>query len=153
MRTFCGALILLSCFMLAGCSPPLPDTLGDYAVECILMTPEPIPPTEDDPHVGFKDVYACGISEEDLLAQMSDGAPWPDGSMVLKESTKAHQGYPWLIATASKQAGSWEWAEYTRNFESEDFAQIPVGEDTCIDCHKKVKSSDYIYTHYITSNP
>ena len=102
MRTLGGALILIISLGWMGCSTPIPGDIENYATECLLMTPEPHAPTEDDPHDGFKDVYACGISEEDLLALTNQGTPWPDGSCVVKESTKEHQGFPWLIATASK---------------------------------------------------
>ena len=153
MRHFWRVTLLLVCLGCFGCSPPIPENIGDYVDDCILMTPEPHAPTKDDPHAGFKDVYACGISLEELTALTNEGTPWPDGSMVLKESTKAHQGHPWLIATATKQSGEWGWAEYTRNFATEEFAQIPVGEDTCIDCHQKVESTDFIYTRFIPETP
>ena len=153
MKTIGCAMLLVASLTWLGCSPPIPGDIANYETECILMTPEPHGPTEDDPHQGFKNVYACGISLDDLLAGTNEGVLWPEGSWVLKESTKEHQDFPWLIATASKSGGAWEWAEYTRNFESEEFLQIPVGEDVCIDCHKKVESSDFIYTRYLPPAP
>ena len=149
MRSFRDVIVALLVLGMSACSTPLPSDIGDYANDCILMTPEPHPPTSGDPHDGFKDVYACGIELAALVALTNTGDPWPEDSMVLKESTKGYQDYPWLIATARKENGKWAWAEYTRNFPDEDFGQILVSEDVCVDCHKDFADTDFIFTRYI----
>ncbi len=139
-----------------GCAgQELPSDLEDYAERCILLNPTPIPPTtehdpsEDDPHEGYKNVYACDIELGDLIDEFgAPRLPYPDGTVMVKESTKPEQGYVWLVALASKASGSWVWEEYTRNFADEPLVQIPAPEEVCIDCHRKVEAIDYIYTVY-----
>ena len=86
----------------AACGDPLPDDLSDYETRCIAMNPTPIPPTPDDPHSGFKTVYACNISE-DVLEEGT--RPFPEGTLIVKESIKEGEDAPWLIATARKGSG------------------------------------------------
>jgi hypothetical protein len=109
------------------------------------MNREPLPRRGDDPHDGEKDVFACNVP----LAQLEDNQrPFPDGTIIVKESTQPDLDYPWLVATARKRAGEWTWNEYTRNFESEEFLEIAASESVCIDCHRRVRGSDWIYTRY-----
>ena len=136
-------------FLYSGCGGPLPSDFPDYENECILMTPTAIPPTEDDPHEGHKKVYACGITEEALILRQENNDPYPDGTMIIKESQKDTQSAPWLVAIAEKKNGEWEWAEYTRNFADQEYLKAPIGEDTCIGCHKDAKNADYIFTGYL----
>lgn len=149
MRSPAPLLVLLA-LSLAACSEELPADVPGYADRCVRMNVEPIPPTEgDDPHEGEKNVYACNVTVGDLLA--SDGSrilPYPDGTLIVKESSKPSQGFVWLVATARKAGGSWEWDEYTRNFASEDLLRIPSSEAVCVDCHRKVEAVDWIYTGY-----
>jgi hypothetical protein len=137
---------LLVCgVLMTGCADALPDDLKDYRDRCVLMNPSPLPERDDDPHRGTKDVYACDVS----LTDLRDGVrPFPDGTVIVKESTRTDADYPWLVATAEKIDGSWTWAEYSRNFANEEFLHILATEDVCIDCHKKVESVDWIYTFY-----
>lgn len=128
--------------LLAGCGETLPDDVADYRERCLKMTSEPIPKTDDDPHEGEKDVFACNLS----CAEVNE-RPFPDGTLIVKESTRSDSDFPWLVATARKEGGSWQWDEYTRNFENEDFVRILPGEDVCIDCHKKWESQDWIVTY------
>ncbi|HIA02393.1 MAG TPA: hypothetical protein EYN66_10855 [Myxococcales bacterium] len=147
LRTLTLVLVLF----LAGCGEPLPADVEDYAnsENCFQMNAELIAPTEDDPHEGFKNVYACNITPEDLISE--SGAPifpYPPNTLIVKESRKETQDYVWLIATAKKTGGTWEWAEYTRNFANEEFIKIPAPASVCTDCHKKAKAADYIFTVY-----
>ena len=54
--------------LIVGCGGPLPVHIPDYAQDCILMTPEPIPPYDGDPHEGEKNVYACGLTKDELVS-------------------------------------------------------------------------------------
>jgi hypothetical protein len=129
-----------------GCTV-LPDGVEGYEERCIKLNAEPIPPTTDDPHLGNKNVYACDVELEKLV----DGSaiPYADGTMIVKESFREGEDFPWLLATAEKKSGSWEWKEYKRNFENEDFVQILAGEQVCRNCHEAVKESgDWIFTFY-----
>jgi hypothetical protein len=139
-------------FFVVGCGEPLPDDVKDYASSenCFQMNAAPIAPTEDDPHAGTKNVYACNVVPEDIVSD--SGAPiypYPEGTLIVKESRKKHQDYQWLIATARKKNGAWQWAEYTRNFANEEFIKILAPESVCTNCHKKALGTDYIYTVYI----
>jgi len=130
------------------CAEPLPSELENYREECLKMNCEPISVKNDDPHEGVKDVFACNVSEEALLETL-EGAPYPDGTIIVKESTRTDSDYPWLIATARKRGDSWKWDEYTRNFENEDFLRIVSGESVCTDCHDKARSRDWIFTEFV----
>ena len=99
-------------------------------------------------HQGHKNIYACGITEEALIARQENNDPYPDGTLIIKESQKEHQSAPWLIAIVEKKNGTWQWAEYTRNFADQEYLKAPVGEDKCIGCHKDAKNADYIFTTY-----
>jgi hypothetical protein len=125
----------------------LPDAIEGYSERCIQMNVEPILPVPDDPHEGIKNVFACNIELEVL--ESGDAPPYPDGTMIIKESRRVGETHRWLIATAEKKGGTWEWKEYTRNFAGEDFVQLAVSEQVCSDCHKAVKDSgDWMYTFY-----
>ncbi len=132
-----------------GCANEVPDSIAGYGTRCLLMNKSPIPPTDDDPHDGVKDIYICNVEAADLLdAGQKPRYPYPEGSLIIKESIRTHQDFVWLIATAEKKNGSWEWHEYTRNFESEPLLEAAAGEGVCIDCHKKVEAQDFIYQVY-----
>lgn len=141
--------LVLALVGVVGCGTTLPEDVQDVASRCVRLNPNPIPPTRDDPHSGFKVVYACNV-EESFLKEGT--LPYPEGTVIVKESTKEDEDAPWLVATARKGPGqgasSWQWDEYTRNFEDEDFRRILAGQGVCIDCHKGVESLDYIFTRY-----
>jgi hypothetical protein len=129
------------------CAEPLPGDIENYREECLKMNCEPIAVSNDDPHEGLKDVFACNVSEEALLETL-DGAPYPDGTIIVKESTRSDSDYPWLVATARKRGDAWKWDEYTRNFENEEFLRIVSGESVCTDCHDRAINRDWIFTVY-----
>ncbi len=137
-----GRLVLAACgVLLVGCGEPPPSDA--LALEhCVKLNIEPLPQTPEDPHVGTKDVFGCGVPKEALRP------PYPDGTLIVKLATRQGQGFPWLLATARKVGGQWAWAEYTRNFAEEEYAKLPVREAVCTDCHAKVAAIDYIYTRY-----
>ena len=136
---------------LCGCAETPPDDVLDYA-SCLLMNPLPIEATgNDDPHLGLKSIYACNCTEEELIE-----APvhhYPDGALIIKVSSRETQDFPWLLATMRKREGSWEWAEYTRNFADEAFARIPGGTQICTDCHSQVSGVDWVFTVYQPGDP
>ena len=106
------------------------------------MTHSEISPYPSDPHDGFKEVFACGLEPDELGV-----LPYPDDTLIVKFSRKAHHDFPYLVATAEKRGGVWEWAEYTRNFEDEAFLKLPIPESVCTDCHQSVADSlDWIFT-------
>lgn len=107
------------------------------------MNRAPLPERDDDPHQGEKNVYACGVEPQALQGNIR---PFADGTWIVKESTRTDSNYPWLVATAEKRNGTWHWNEYTRNFSDEDFVAILTTESTCIDCHRRVDTVDWIFT-------
>ncbi|MEN9579428.1 MAG: Cytochrome [Pseudomonadota bacterium] len=136
------------CFGLlaAACAEELPADVANYRTECVLMNGSPIPQAgRDDPHNGVKNVYACHLS---LAEVQANRRPLPEGTVIVKESTRSDADFAWLIATARKSNGQWTWNEYSRNFSDEPFVHILAGEQVCIDCHQKVESADWIYTSY-----
>lgn len=102
-----------------------------------------LPERDEDPHQGSKNVYACQVNEVDLT---SNTRPFSDGAWLVKESIRDGANFPWLVATAEKRNGTWHWREYTRNFSSEPLLAIVASEATCIDCHRRVETADWIYT-------
>ena len=125
-----------------GCGEPLPPRFESYEASCIRMTAEEVPPYPDDPHYGFKHVYACEVEAEHV-----GEPPYPDGTVILKTSRQEEHTHPYLIATAEKVDGQWRWAEYMRNFEWEPFLKLPISEQVCTDCHAAVSDSlDWIFT-------
>lgn len=152
MRTIVALSALTALMMLfgSGCGEEIPSSIDGYQKRCLKMNKSPIPPTEGDPHDGVKNIYICNVEAADLLdAGGKPIYPYPEGAMIVKESLREHQDFVWLIATAEKKSGSWEWNEYTRNFVSEPLLKAAAAESVCIDCHKKVEDQDFIYQVYV----
>lgn len=105
----------------------------------------PIPRRDPDPHPGRKNVYACNVPVTDLE---NGTRPFADGTIIVKESIKENVDYPWLIATARKEHGQWQWDEYTRNFADEEFLHTLGAESICTDCHSRARAADWIFTQY-----
>jgi hypothetical protein len=130
----------------AGCSgESLPADVAGYQSRCQKMNTQPIRVYEDDPHEGMKDVYACNV---ELALLEANTRPFPEGTLIVKESTKEGFDYPWLLATARKLGGAWKWDEYTRNFGDEDFVRILASESVCTDCHRRAEPADWIFTPF-----
>jgi hypothetical protein len=138
--------LLVGLFLFAGCGSGLPEDVEGYEDRCVKLNGDPIPPYAGDPHRGMKNVFACNV---DLGLVQSNTRPFPDGALIVKESTREGTDYRWLVATARKQGGTWSWDEYTRNFSDEELRRIPVAESKCTGCHVRVKAIDWIYTHYL----
>ena len=124
----------------AACSDVLPDDARDPAARCIRLNAQPIPPTARDPHAGTKNVYVCDADP--------DRRPFPDGTLVVKQSTRAGESFPWLVATARKRAGAWQWDEYTRNFADEELVHNLAAESVCTGCHVRARDLDWIFTSF-----
>lgn len=129
----------------AGCGGGLPADVEGYASRCERMNEAPLPPYDGDPHRGAKNVYACNV---DVTLLRANRRPFPDGTLIVKESTRPPETAPWLVATARKQNGAWQWDEYTRNFADEGFGRILAGQSVCTDCHQQVREADWIFTHF-----
>jgi hypothetical protein len=123
----------------------LPADVVDNETRCQRMNAQPIPRRDSDPHPGVKNVYACNVDESVLRA---NARPFPDGTVIVKSSTKENVSYSWLVATARKQGGRWRWDEYTRNFADEEFVRSLVSQSVCTDCHKEAESVDWIFTRF-----
>jgi hypothetical protein len=134
-------------FLLAiGCGgETLPSDVADYETKCQRMNAHPIARYDGDPHAGNKNVYACNV---DRIVLEANTRPFPEGTVIVKTSTKEDVAYPWLIATARKQGGSWHWDEYTRNFEDEEFVRILASEAVCTDCHRRAERADWVFTTF-----
>ncbi|MBR56572.1 MAG: hypothetical protein CMH54_00790 [Myxococcales bacterium] len=135
---------------MAGCQE-LPANIMGYEA-CVKMNAEPLLPRDHDPHFGTKNVYACGVTVEDLYAdgelQIPLVNPYPLGTIIVKESYRDDQDYPWLIATAQKSENGWTWYEYKRNFENEAFVRLPIAQSVCSNCHADAAGTDMIFQLY-----
>lgn len=109
------------------------------------LNASPIPPAEGgDPHAGTKDVFASRAMGED--------GRFPDGTVIVKRSTREGDGYVHLVAVMRKLAGSdpehgdWEFVEYTRDAAQEPFAEIASG-SICTSCHMQAADDgDWAFT-------
>lgn len=126
----------------AGCDE-LPDDVEGYQDRCVRLNKDPILPYESDPHQGHKNVFACGLSKEAVVA---NARPFAAGVMIVKESRRDGESFPWLVAVARKQASGWRWDEYTRNFDDEPLRRLLVAQGKCTGCHERAKAVDYIFT-------
>ncbi len=143
--TWRGGALALLLLLADGCGAPLPDDVAGYQTRCVRMNPEPLPPYDGDPHRGMKNIYACNVPPDDVVANRR---PLPEGALIVKESSRVGEDFVWLIALARKQAGSWQWDEYTRNFADEELRHGLAGRSVCTDCHVKVEARDWIFTRY-----
>jgi hypothetical protein len=129
----------------AACSATLPADVDGYQSRCVRMNAEPIPRTDADPHNGVKNVYVCNVETAALEANRR---PFPEGTLIVKESRRVGEDLVWLIATARKQGGEWQWDEYTRNFANEEFRHALAPESVCTGCHVRAQGADWIFTFY-----
>jgi hypothetical protein len=93
----------------------------------------------------MKNVYAC---DADTSFVEANTRPFPDGTTIIKESTREGESFVWLIAIARKEDGAWRWDEYTRNFEDEELRHGLASLSTCTGCHVRARSADWIFTRY-----
>jgi hypothetical protein len=149
--------LVISVGLMACASDPLPESLNDYVTSetCVVLNLDPIPPDSHVPHPGYKTVYACHDQPEIFFEdEQWIGTPYPDGTMIIKESCmdagcgEVEDDFVFLVATAEKISGAWQWHEYTRNFDYEELLEVPFPESSCIGCHEDVAAADYMFTGY-----
>ena len=129
--------------------PGLPADITGYN-QWLKLNAEPIPPVAgSDPHRGTKDVYVN--QERDVLAPAGrQQYPYPDGSIVVKES-RSDAGFIRLVAIMRKKAGSnpggndWEYEEYIRRDAESPFPN-PLTGAFCQGCHSDARNRDYVFT-------
>jgi hypothetical protein len=139
-------LLALALLPLSGnCGASLPEDVRGYESRCTRLNAQPIARYDGDPHKGMKNVYACNVAVDQLS---TNARPFPDGTLIVKDSSREGEPFTWLVATARKQGGSWRWDEYTRNFADEGFRHILAPESVCTGCHVKAQADDWIFTSY-----
>lgn len=131
----------------AACGDTLPSDIEGYetAPECVRLNKDPIPAYQGDPHKGIKNVFACHV---DLPALLANTRPFPEGTIIVKESRREGEAFTWLVATARKRQGRWRWDEYTRNFDNESHERLLVAQSKCMDCHAGAAAQDFIFSNY-----
>jgi len=139
-----GAATLVACAV-GGCGATLPYDVEGYQTRCTRLNLEPIPPHQDDRHHGFKNVYACHVDREQLRANRR---PFPEGTLIVKESRRPNEPFVWLIALARKHGGVWKWSEYTRNFSDDELHEGFASAEVCTGCHADARGDDWIFTRY-----
>lgn len=128
----------------------LPDFTAGYD-QWLKLNAEPIPPTDGpDPHNGTKNVY---VNQEraDIAPGGQQVFPYPNDSIVVKESTRPGKDFIGLVAIMRKTKGinpthnDWVFEEYVRNAEDVKFSKIADGA-VCWNCHSGVADTDYVFT-------
>jgi hypothetical protein len=125
----------------------LPEDILGYQ-DWFELNEQPIPPIEGgDAHLGTKNVYA---SEE---ADRSGGSIlYPDGTIVVKESTRPDTDFIGLVAIMRKEAGAdpdhgdWVFIEYTRSAPDAAFTET-AKDAVCWSCHVGAQQTDWIWVH------
>ena len=90
-------------------------------------------------------------SQDTIAPDGEQQFPYPDGSIVVKEAYRPDKDYVGLIAIMRKIAGSnpdhndWEFIEYTRGKQDDDFKVIASG-GLCSNCHVQAEDTDYVFT-------
>ena len=134
----------------AGSLPGLPGLVAEYP-GWLRLNRQPIGPRPGgDAHSGTKNVFV----NQARTALAPDGTPrfpYPDGTIVVKESTRPGTDFVWLVAVMRKRAGSdprhgdWTFTEYTRDGASERFA-LSARDGVCFGCHAVAIATDWVYT-------
>jgi hypothetical protein len=141
-----GGAVALAPATLTGCATTtLPYDVAGYETRCARLNVEPIPPHGDDRHRGFKNVYACYVDRDQLREHRR---PFPEGTLIVKESRRPRESFVWMIALARKHGGVWSWEEYTRNFSDDDLRRGFASAAVCTDCHAAAQRDDWIFTRY-----
>jgi hypothetical protein len=102
-----------------------------------------------DAHFGTKNVYA-NQTRDAIAPGGVQQFPYPDGTILVKESTRPGRDFIGLVSVMRKRAGSdpehgdWEWVEYARSSGEEAFAE--VGRDAiCWTCHGLREPWDWVF--------
>jgi hypothetical protein len=130
----------------------LPADVAGYRT-WLRMNAEPIPiHGAADAHFGTKDVWV-NQPREVLAPGGIRRLPFPDGTVLLKESTRPGRDFVGLVSIMRKRAGTdpdhgdWEFVEYGRASAGEALAEVGRGE-ICWTCHAFAASrqQDWVYT-------
>ncbi len=164
LKGIMGLIILIGGVTLISCSDegekmkvdekpvPLPGLPGDVAgyEKWLKLNAQPIPPRDADPHNGTKNVYA-NQARAAIAPNGQQKFPYPDGCIIVKESTRPGANFIGLIAIMRKAKGSdpahndWTFVEYTRGGADDAFREVAKGA-ACWDCHSGAANTDYVYT-------
>ncbi|MCZ6679976.1 MAG: cytochrome P460 family protein [Candidatus Poribacteria bacterium] len=134
--------------------PGLPDDVAGYET-WLQLNAQPIPPNSEprvafDAHRGTKNVYV-NQDRGTIAPNGEQQFPYPEGSIVVKESVRPNRDFVGLIAIMRKASGSnashndWTFAEYTRSGADAAFSEIASGA-VCTGCHSGAANSDYVWT-------
>lgn len=130
--------------------PGLPEFVAGYR-SWLRLNAAPIPPRPGgDAHFGTKDVFVN--QTRDMLAPAgTQRFPYPEGTIVVKESTRPGADIVSLVAIMRKRAGSdpphgdWTFTEYTRGDASARFTLV-ARDNVCFGCHTIAAAMDWVYT-------
>jgi len=133
-----------------GALPGLPGDVAGYE-KWLKLNAQLIPPSGGgDPHNGTKNVYA-NQARATIAPNGQQKFPYPDGCIIVKESTRPGANFIGLIAIMRKAKGSdpahndWTFVEYTRGGADDAFREVAKGA-ACWDCHSGAANTDYVYT-------
>ncbi|MFW6257326.1 MAG: cytochrome P460 family protein [Prolixibacteraceae bacterium] len=96
------------------------------------------------PHGAFLKLYVNDVAKKAI----QDGAKtMPDKALIVKENYNKKKELAavtpmYKVENYNSNAGDWFWAKY--GSDGEVMAEGKVG--SCIDCHNKVSSNDYLFT-------
>ncbi len=132
--------------------PGLPAYTAGYET-WTRLNPEPIPPSDNDPHLGTKDVF---VSQE---ADRSSGSlVYPEGTIVVKQGFRPDRAFIGLIAIMRKEQGAdpdhndWVFVEYARETADASFTELASGA-VCSGCHMGAVDTDYVWVHATGAAP
>ena len=131
-------------------APGLPDFVAGYQ-DWLRLNAEPIPPRQGgDAHLGTKDVFVNQATDT-LAPNGVQLFPYPDGTIIVKESTRPGLDFVGLVAVMRKRAGSdsahgdWTFIEYSRSTSTQAFSVL-ARDGSCFGCHRIAESTDWAYT-------
>jgi hypothetical protein len=106
------------------------------------LNEDPVPPSENDPHLGTKNVYTS--------AEAGPDGVYPNGTIIVKDATRPDRDFIGLVAVMRKRAGfdpahnDWEFVEWTRESADAPFTETASGE-ICTSCHMGAAGTDYVW--------
>lgn len=121
--------------------PGLPRYTAGYK-RWTKLNAEPIPPSESDPHLGTKNVYASEKAGPDGV--------YPVGTIIVKDAVRPDADFIGLVAVMRKRAGfdpahnDWEFIEWTRESADAPFT-ITARDEVCTGCHIGAEDDDYVW--------
>lgn len=129
--------------------PGLPLSTAGYD-GWLRMNAKPIASYNGDPHNGTKNVFV-NQTRATLAPAGQRRFPYPDGTILVKESTRPGADFIGLVAIMRKVEGSdpahndWKFIEYTRNRADASFT-VAAKDAVCWNCHAGAAQTDYAFT-------